>query len=158
MGFFIIWLPDYQTKRTISSAKVRFPVYIQFVRQQLIIIPGQPPYNIKTDERITERLLKEAKPKIRQPSPLDLALKYAEVLREPSIVSKAQVAIRFGVSRARVCQMLNLLELDNRIIHYLQSIEDVDEHNFFTEHRLRPIAIMNKDKQLVEFSQLRKQA
>ena len=123
-----------------------------------MIITGQPPYGIKNTDRITERILKESKPKIKKPSPLDQALKYAQVLREPSVVSKAQVAMRFGVSRARVCQMLNLLELDNRIIHYLQSIEDVDEHNFFTEHRLRRIAIMEGNKQLVEFNRIRQEA
>jgi hypothetical protein len=87
-------------------------------------------------------MLKQAKPKV----------------RELSVVSKAQVAERFGDYRARVYQMLNLLELDNRIIHYLQSIKDVDEHNFFTEHRLRRIAVMDKDKQIVEFNDLRQEA
>lgn len=42
--------------------------------------------------------------------------------------------------------MLNLLELDESIQKYLLSIEDPKEHNFFTERRLRQIAII-KDKQ-----------
>ena len=100
---------------------------------------GQAPYGIKTDERITRRMFIEAKPKVRKPSPLDVALRYAEVLKEPSIASKNQVAERFGVSRARVCQMLNLLELDNSIVQYLVSIKDQDiaMHNFceFREFR-----------------------
>ena len=108
-------LPDYQTKRTISSAKIRLSVYTKFVGQRLVILTGAPPYGIKTNDRITRRIIQESKPKIRRPSPLDQALKYAQVLREPSIVSKAQIATRFGVSRARVCQMLNLLELDKRV-------------------------------------------
>lgn len=86
---------------------------------------ANPPYNLKTDQRITRRLLREAKSIIRKPSPLEEALKYAEVLKEPSIVSKAQVGERFGVSRARVCQILSLLELDESIQKYLLSIEDV---------------------------------
>lgn len=86
------------------------------------------------------RIIREAKPKIRKPSPLDQALKYAQVLNEPSVVSKNQVAERCGVSRARVCQMLNLLELDPSIIKHLRLIEDVEEHNFFTEHRLQKLA------------------
>jgi hypothetical protein len=101
-------------------------VYLQFVRQQLVIIAGQPPYGIKTNERITRRIILEAKPKVRKLSPLDQALKYAQALGEPSIVSKTQVAERFGVSRARVCQLLKLLELDYSIIQYLSSIEDID--------------------------------
>jgi len=152
-------LTDYLTKRTISSAKIRFPVYVQFVRHQLIIVTGQPPYNIKTNDRITRRIIQEAKPRVWKSSPLDRAFKYARALGELSIVSKSQVAKRFGVSRARVCQMLNLLELDSDIIQHLRSIEDIDEHNFWTERRLRQIAtIKDKERQLAEFSQLRQGA
>ncbi|MBL7197839.1 MAG: hypothetical protein ISS47_07040 [Candidatus Omnitrophica bacterium] len=128
---------------------------MQFVKQQLVIITGELPYNLKTDKRITKKLLKKAKPVFRKPSPLEEALKYAEVLKEPSIVSKAQVGARFGVSRARVCQMLNLLELDYTIQKYLLSIENVKEHNFFTERRLRQIAIIkDKHNQLRKFGKL----
>ena len=152
------WLLDYTTKRTISSAKIRLPVYTRFVRQRLVIMVGQAPYGIKTDERITSRMLMEARPKVRKPSPLDVALKYAEVLNEPSIVSKNQVAGRFGVSRARVCQMFKLLALDQSIIPHLTSIKDIDEHNFWTERKLRSIALLeHKDEQLAEFNRLRRE-
>ena len=128
---------------------------MQFVKHQLVIITGEMPYNIKADRRITKKLLKQAKPVIRKPSPLQEALKYAEILKEPSIVSKAQVGERFGVTRARVCQMLNLLELDDRIKGYLLDIKDSKEHNFFTEKRLRDIAIIkDKDEQLRRFREL----
>jgi hypothetical protein len=118
-------------------------------------MPGEPPYGIKTDERITRRIIREAKPKVRKPSPLDLALKYAQVLSEPSVVSKSQVAQRFGVSRARVCQLLNLLDLHDTILEQLTSIKDVDEHNFLTEHRLRRLAVMDGAEQVAEFNRLR---
>jgi len=132
---------------------------LQYSRQKLVIIEGKAPYNIKTDERITRRTILEAKPRVWKPSPLDQALKYAQVLGEPSIVSKNQVAERFGVSRARVCQLLNLLELDYSILQYLASIENIDGHNFFTERRLRSIALLeNKEEQLVEFNRLRQEA
>ena len=90
-----------------------------------------------------------------KPSPLQEALRYAEVLSEPSIVSRAQIGERFGVTRTRVCQMLNLLELDDRIKGYLSGIKDPKEHNFFTERRLRPIAfIKDKNEQLRKFGEL----
>ena len=121
-------------------------------------MPGQPPYGIKTNERITRQLIRKAKPKIRRSSPIELALAYARVLQEPSVVSKSQVAQRFGVSRARVCQMLNLLDLDDAILNQLTSIENVDEHNFFTEHRLRRLAVMDGSAQVAEFNRLRQEA
>ena len=71
------------------------------------------------------------------------------------MVSKAQVGMRFGVSRARVCQILGLLDLDESIQKYLFSIKDSKEHNFFTERRLRPIAaIKNKTEQIMRFREL----
>jgi transcriptional regulator with XRE-family HTH domain len=152
------WLRSYQTKRTISVARVRVPVFLQRVRQQLVIMPGQPPYGIKTDERITRKIIRQAKPKVRRPSPIEQALTYAKVLQEPSVVSKSQVAQRFGVSRARVSQVLNLLDLDAAILDQLTSIEDVEEHNFFTEHRLRSLAVMNEAEQMAEFNRLRQES
>ncbi|OGX24867.1 MAG: hypothetical protein A2Y03_09050 [Omnitrophica WOR_2 bacterium GWF2_38_59] len=57
----------------------------------------------------------------------------------------AEVGLRLNVSRARVSQMLNLLNLDERIREYLLSIEDPKKHNYFTERKLRKIAVI-KDK------------
>ncbi len=100
-------------------------------------------------------MIEAAKPVIRRPSPLEEALKYAEVFKELTIVSKTQVAMRFGVSRARVCQMLNLLELDDNIKNYLLSIKDAKEHNYFTERKIRPIAmIKDKEEQIRKFREL----
>ena len=100
-------------------------------------------------------MLKEAKPILRRRSPLEEALKYAEVYNELTVVSKTQVAMRFGVSRARVCQVMNLLDLDDAIKKYLLSIQDAKEHNYFTERRLTQVAIINdREAQIREFDKL----
>ena len=105
--------------------------------------------------RITKKLLREAKPITRNPSPLEEALRYLEVSKEPSVVSRAQVGSRFGVSRARVCQILGLLDMDESIQKYLLSIEDSKAHNFFTERRLRPIAVIkDKNEQIMRFREI----
>ena len=72
-------------------------------------------------------------------------MKYADVFNEPSIETMAQVGTRFGVSSARVSQMINLLKLDERIKTYLLNIEDSKEHNYFTERKLRKLAVI-KDR------------
>ena len=72
-------------------------------------------------------------------------------------MSKNQVAERFGVSRARVCQLLNLLELHPQILQQLQSIDNVDQHNYWTERRLRKIAVMNEFAQISAFNRLRQE-
>ena len=128
---------------------------MQYSDRKLVITEGTPPYNIKADVRITKKLLEESKPVDRNPSPIEEAFRYLQVSMEPSVVSKAQVGNRFGVTRSRVCQILDLLDLDESILDYLLSIEDPKEHNFFTERRLRPIAII-KDKagQINRFRQL----
>jgi hypothetical protein len=51
----------------------------------------------------------------------------------------------FGVSRARVTQHLNLLKLPSRIVDYLADCTDPDILGYFTERRLRPMA-MKADK------------
>jgi len=51
--------------------------------------------------------------------------------------------------------MLNLLELDYTIQKYLLSIENVKEHSYFTERRLRQIAIIkDNNEQLRKFSKI----
>ncbi|MCK4789908.1 MAG: ParB/RepB/Spo0J family partition protein [Desulfobacteraceae bacterium] len=89
--------------------------------------------------------MRKNKPVLRRKSPLAEALTYAEALNNPAILSQARVGAIFGVSRARVCQVLSLLNLDESIKKYLLAIEDPKEHNFFSERKLRQIALI-KDK------------
>ena len=73
-------------------------------------------------------------------------------------MSKSQAAQRFRISRARVSQILNLLNNEDTILEQLTSIKDVEEHNFFTEHRLRRLAVMDGIEQLAEFNRLRQES
>ncbi len=62
-----------------------------------------------------------------------------------------EIAQQFGVSRVRIHQMLNLLKLDQRIIDHIQNIKNPRESNRWTEHKLRSIAVLPKEKQYKEF-------
>ena len=145
-----------ESPRTIiASAKLKIPIFLQYSKRKLVLLEGKAPYNIKGDIRITKKLIREAKPVIWKASPIEVAYRYLEVFKEPSVVSKAQVGNRFGVSRVRVCQVLSLLELDDSIQKYMLSIKDPKEHNFFTERKLRPIAVIkDKAEQINRFMEL----
>ena len=104
---------------------------------------------------ITKAEITAAKPPRQRINPIKEALKYAEVLKQPSIETYSQVGAEFGVSRARVSQMLSLLKLDQSIQKYLISIEEQKIHNYFTERKLRNIAtIKDKTQQAVRFKKL----
>jgi hypothetical protein len=62
-----------------------------------------------------------------------------------------KVAHEFGVSRVRIHQMLNLLNLDQRIIDYILNITNPRQNNFWTERKLRAIVQLPKDKQYDKF-------
>lgn len=106
---------------------------------------GIPPVTLPANCRITKSYLKQNTPIERKLCPLAEALKYENVLQEPSVETLSQVGAKFGVSRARVSQVMNLLKLNERIKSYLLNIKDAKEHNYFSERKLRKIAII-KDK------------
>jgi len=54
-----------------------------------------------------------------------------------------------------VCHVLNLLDLDDTIKKYLLSIQDAKESNYFTERRLKQVAIIKDgEEQIREFDKL----
>tara|TARA_Y100000031_G_scaffold65612_1_gene73457 strand:- start:249 stop:470 length:222 start_codon:yes stop_codon:yes gene_type:complete len=65
------------------------------------------------------------------------------------------VARRFGVSRARICQVLKLLQLDESILKFLKATAQDEGAGHFTERRLRPIAaVRDRNQQIRMFNEL----
>ncbi len=155
---FGVQLPVPKTQRTIFGAGVaivRMPIYMMNKGKRLVLMLGKPPDGMVEKEWIGRKLMRKADLRIRKSSPIEMALKFAEVLREPSVVSKAQVARRFGVSRARVCQMLKLLQLDDSILDFIMATTDSENSDHFTERRLRPIAaVQDRNQQVRMFNEL----
>ena len=65
-----------------------------------------------------------------------------------------EIGQQFGVSRVRIHQMLNLLKLDQRIIDFIQNIDNPRQNNFWNEHRLPSIAVLPKEKQYDKFQKI----
>ena len=128
------------------------PIYFIFNKdKRLEIREGKVPYGIRTDKRITRRLLKEHRPIVCKPNPIVLALKYQKIYDDPDYQSMEKVAQEFGVSRVSIHQMLKLLKLDQRIIGHLLNITGSKEINFWTERRLRPLLHLDKESQFDRF-------
>lgn len=83
-----------------------------------------------------------------------IALKYQKMYEDTTYQTMEKVGEQFGITRVRVHQMLNLLKLDQRIIDYIQNINNPRQSNFWNEHRLRRIARLPKDKQYNEFQKV----
>ena len=64
--------------------------------------------------------------------------------------SKAELARKEGISRARVTQILNLMNLAPEIRNYLNFTTDQNDLNTLTEIRLRKIAKINTHQRQIE--------
>ena len=122
--------------------------------KRLQIIEGKAPYGISTDKRITRRLLKELRPVKCKPNPIKTALRYQQIYNNAASQSMEKVAQEFGVTRVRIHQMLNLLKLDQRIIDYIANITEPRQSNYWTERRLREIALLPMEQQYPQFQRL----
>ena len=78
--------------------------------------------------------------------PFQLALRWQrEIMADPQI-TKARIATREGLSRARVTQIMNLLQLPELIRRQLQDPPPPLNIHAFSERRLRAIIAKNDEK------------
>ena len=107
------------------------------------------PKSLKTEA--SSRVKKKTPP---GPHPFHIANKFQELL-EAGSVNKADLARQHGMSRARVTQIMNLLNLESRIKEEILNMSQ-PEQQYFTERKLRKIAgISSPKKQLQAFDRLK---
>jgi hypothetical protein len=88
------------------------------------------------------------------PYPLHIAEKFQKQL-EVGSVNKAELARRYGMSRTRVTQIMNLLKLSPEIREEILNLPD-KKKSFFTEIRLRKIVRLSPaDQQILAFEHLK---
>ncbi|MBI2930956.1 MAG: hypothetical protein HYY16_04840 [Planctomycetes bacterium] len=79
----------------------------------VLTVAGGPPYN--------RRQLAAYQNHLQRISPFEWARRYQAELEGSPGITKVDVARRFGVSRVRVVQYLNLLKVDPRIVEYIDA-------------------------------------
>ena len=88
-------------------------------------------------------------------NPIKIALKYQETLALGQADSQVDVSRKLGVSRAKVTQMLNLLNLDEEIREFVLNLDRTDARlQDITERRLRPLTQLAVDEQRKRFWEL----
>jgi hypothetical protein len=148
-----IWLPGPTSQRTISIAKHRFPIYLAYEDRGIGIVAGIAP--IEPDERgiISSHRLKAKNKHDGWENPLKLAYYYRKLMEQGK--TKAEIAGLAGVSRARVTQVINLLNLHSNIQKYLGNTKYNLDAKLLTERGLRQIAVVqDSDRQLRAFWEL----
>jgi hypothetical protein len=88
------------------------------------------------------------------PHPLHIAKQFQHQL-ETGSVNKAELARRHGMSRARVTQIMNLLNLESGIKEEILNMSQ-PEQVYFTERKLRKIVrLSSSTKQMQAFERLK---
>ena len=91
-------------------------------------------------------------------NPVRMALEWQAMLARDKALTKAEIARKTDVSRARVTQIMNLLDLPKGILAHVSSLTTSDDIRLFSERNLRSILVMNGTAaKLTAFQQLRQQ-
>ncbi|MDD5677015.1 MAG: hypothetical protein PHW60_03360 [Kiritimatiellae bacterium] len=90
--------------------------------------------------------------------PVHLALAWRQMLADDNTLNMAGIARNTGVSRARVTQIMNLLDLPKEILSYVTSLTVREDIRHFSERNLRSLlARKSITARLAAFRQLRQQ-
>jgi ParB-like chromosome segregation protein Spo0J len=65
-------------------------------------------------------------------------------------VNRAELAQLYGLTRARITQILNLLRLHPRILEFLRGLTAGPHARLYTERSMRPLLPLQPDAQLRE--------
>jgi hypothetical protein len=106
-----------------------------------------------------ERARKRLPPESLDAPPITKILALADQLRtmiESKGVNQSQLARRFGMTRARVSQILRLHKLHPAIQDYVRNLTGVGPR-YLTERRLRPISYLAPADQLTKLGQVRRE-
>jgi len=81
-------------------------------------------------------------------NPIALAREWEALLANGTFASRADLARELGVSRARVTQILNLLNLTPLVLEAVAVLGDQLPSGLVSEHRLRPLTSLPRQEQI----------
>ena len=109
-----------------------------------MLLSGSPDYNIDRTfisifyfPHIVTKSIK-ATPVYR--NPVYIAREYGNMIDNGQVRNQSELTHKFGISRARVTQILNLLKLQPLVIQELEKFGDPINSKLITERILRPYA------------------
>ena len=112
-------------------------------------------FRLQTGPTTPQEQIPAKAPPPRTPA-IDVALAFQKLLDEGVVNSRAELARRFGMTRARVTQILNLLELPPSVVDSLSALP-AEARAHYTERQLRCIVGLPTEWQQVKaFERLRK--
>jgi hypothetical protein len=92
--------------------------------------------------------------KHRYRNPIHLAREWRRALDDGEYPSPATIARHLRVSRARVTQILNLLQLSPEVIEIIYSLGDPINNHIVAERGLRQLLSLSADQQKARFETL----
>jgi len=107
------------------------------------------------DARFKAESLSPAKKKSLPTHPFQLALLWKQQIADDSKLNQARIAAREGLSRARVTQIMNLLQLPEQVQSELQKLPPPLQIHSFSERNLRRLlSIKDGEVQLRDWLEL----
>ena len=156
------WLPGFDTSRTCTRqvAWASTPYYKANRNRQPVFVPEERPPQLAHLAAVTQRQMQNYRNFLRRLNPIEEGQRYAECLATEGSGTKARVAEMLRVSRARVTQYMNLLDLPLAIQKFLlEHDDDPVIRKYFTERRLRPLMrVKNAEEILERFEEMMGQA
>ena len=104
---------------------------------------------------VTHKITKANQIKRLYRNPIYLAREYKEIIDNGNVKNQAALARLKGISRARVTQILNLLNLNSLVIQELERLCDPLKSRIVTERMLRPYIGKSSKEQIELFNILK---
>lgn len=141
-----VWLPSSSTQRTKSVSEL-IDCFFRYNSKQKVLLRGEKPAQFLQNRAITQRQWKQNLRRLKgYTNPVKTGLQYLEFLKDHPESTYDDIAGMFGVSKARVCQMVALCNrLPSTVTDYILNTDDPGILKHFTERKLRPLTLLSTD-------------